>query len=95
VRNTVDATVRGIAIEVARYPAEETVYLENGTNSAVVLGSTTPNALFPGRAAIFLLTHDDDRVDGRQVRFVERDRSVLARYQQPMSRLGTLLVPSP
>jgi hypothetical protein len=94
VRATVDATVRGIAIEVARHPPGKTVYLENGTNSTLVLGTMTPNALFPGRVAIFLLTHEDDRVDGRQVRFVERDRSILARYQQPMSRLGSLLVPS-
>ena len=93
VRATVEATLRGIATEAARHAPGETVYLENGTNSAVVLGVMTPNELFPGRAAIFLLANDDDRVDGRPVRFVERDRRILTRYQQPPSRLGHLLVP--
>ena len=84
----------GIATEVSRQAPGETVYLENGTNSTVVLGVMTSNTLFPGRAAIFLLANDDDRLDGRPVRFVERDQRILARYQQPASRLGRLLVPA-
>jgi hypothetical protein len=49
----------------------------------------TPNALFPGRAAIFLLANDDDRLDGRAVRFVERDQRILARHQQPAVAPGS------
>jgi len=58
----------------------------------VILGPD-PNISFPGLAAIFLITHDDDQLDGRPVRFVERSPDVLARYRQrPESRLARLLV---
>jgi hypothetical protein len=51
----------------------------------------------PGRAALFLFLSPDDMLDGRHVRFVERDPDILAYWAaRPGSRLATLLVaPSP
>lgn len=93
-RSIVEATLRGIASEVALRPPGAIVYLENGTNPVVLFGPMIPNALFPGRAAIFLLAHEDDGLDGRSVRFVERDPRILARYRsRSASRLARLLVP--
>ena len=58
----------------------------------MILGPVMPNIDFPGLAAIFLITHDDDQLDGRTVRFVERDPAVLAHYRlRPESRLARLL----
>jgi hypothetical protein len=93
-RNAVASGLRTIAAQVSRVPPGRTVYLENGTNTQVLLGPVVPNILFPGLAAIFLITHDDDQLDGRTVRFMERNPAILARYGgRPESRLAHLLVP--
>jgi len=68
-----------------------TVYLENGKTPGYVLGPAIPDAYFPGRAAVFLLTHPGGRLDGREVRFIERDPEVLEWYANerptPLRRL--------
>jgi len=92
-RLTVENALGTIAAQVSRRSPGETAYLENGANSKVILGPD-PNISFPGLAAIFLITHDDDQLDGRTVRFVERSPAILARYgRMPQSRLARLLVP--
>ncbi len=91
---TVESAVRKIAGQVALVPPGRTAYLENGANTKVLLGSVMPKIDFPGLAAIFLITHDDDQLDGRTVRFMERDPAILAHYaNSPQSRLARLLVP--
>ena len=58
----------------------------------MILGPVMRDIDFPGLAAIFLITHDDDQQDGRTVRFLERDPAVLAHYRlRPESRLARLL----
>jgi hypothetical protein len=79
-----------IADTIAAAPRGATVYLENGTTPAYVLGPAIPDRLFPGRAAVFLLTVPSARLDGREVRFVERDPEVLAWYRD-RERVGTPL----
>src|SRR5262245_4983974 len=86
-------TLRGIATAVAAQPEGATVYLENLTSPQVLLGSFIPDRLFPGRAGVFLLTHRSDTLDGRRVRFIERDPDVIAWYLgRPETRLAQLLV---
>jgi hypothetical protein len=92
-RLTIQNALTTIAAQVSRSPPGETAYLENGVNSKVILGPD-PDISFPGLAAIFLITHEDDQLDGRTVRFVERNPDILARYRRrPESRLARLLVP--
>jgi hypothetical protein len=91
-KRIVDMTLLVIDAEVRSRPAEATVYLENGANSQAILGFVMRDIDFPGRAAIFLLTHHDDRVNGRPVRFIIRDPQILADYRQwPDSPLARLL----
>jgi hypothetical protein len=86
------STRQGIAAAVAAAPPG-TVYLENGTTPRFVLGPALPDRLFPGRAGVFLLSHPSGRLDGRDVRFIERDPEVLGQYAaEPESLLGRLLV---
>jgi hypothetical protein len=90
----VDATMRGIEAEVAAHPVGATVYLDNGDPPATLLGPVMRKRDFPGRAAVLLLHQPGDEVNDRQVRFVERDPSVLAWYaERPDTPLARLLVP--
>src|SRR4029450_8184264 len=77
-RNHLASMLRGIAAEVERGAPGATVYLENGNAPRELPGPVMVQAklLFPARAAAFLLEHPVDEVDGRRVRFVERDPAV-------------------
>jgi hypothetical protein len=93
-RDYVTRTMREIADAVAVSPPGTTVYIENGDTQPVI----GPNLrmLVPGRAAMFLLLSPDDLLDGRHVRFVERDQEVLDFWtKRPETRLATLLVAPP
>jgi hypothetical protein len=94
-RDYVTRTVREIADAVAAAPPGTTVYIENGDTQPVI----GPNLkmLVPGRAGLFVLLSPDDLLDGRRVRFMERDQEVLDFWtKRPETRLATLLVaPSP
>ena len=60
------------------------------TGCARLLG---PGRLVPGRAAMFVLTHPSGRLDGGEVRFIERAAEVRDWYLKlPGSPLGQLLV---
>ena len=86
---------RGMVDEVVGRPLGTTVYLENGNPSPILLGPVMARVkpLFPGRAAVFLLTHSGDELDGHHVRFIERDPAVLARIGRwPEDPLAALLV---
>ena len=92
-RRVVETALSAIDVEVSRSPAGATVYLESGANSQTMLGFLMRDIDFPGHAAIFLLAHRDDRVNGRTVRFIIRDPQILAHYRQrPESPLARLLV---
>jgi hypothetical protein len=70
-----------------------TVIIDTGQPTKSLLGWVMPKRDFPGRAAVFLLTRSGDEVDGRRVRFIERDPAVRAWYAaRPESRLGRLLI---
>jgi hypothetical protein len=90
-RDYVARTAREIADAVSGAPPGTTMYLENGRPPASVVGMWLETQ-FPGRAAVFLLlTPSGDTLDGRHVRFIERDPKVLEfwsqRPGQPMARL--------
>jgi hypothetical protein len=96
-RRHLDDMLRGIAVEVQARPPGSIVYLENGT-APLALGGM-PDAeqkwkwTFPGRAAAFLLVHQGEELDGRRVRFVERDSGALRWFSQwPDTPLARLLV---
>ena len=92
-REYVAGTLREIAAAVASQPDGATVYLENLESPFYLLGPALPERSFPGRAAVFLITHRSDTIDGRGVRFVERDPEVLEWYlDRPQTRLAQLLV---
>jgi hypothetical protein len=82
--------------EVASHPPGSTVFLENGDSTRVLLGPVMLKRDFPGRAAVFFLLHagdEHDSLDGRTVRFVERDPRVIAWYEaRPGTPLARLLV---
>jgi hypothetical protein len=69
------------------------VFIDNGTTPRTILGGALPNFLFPGRAGVFVLLNRSDKLDGRTVRFVERDAEVLEFYAaRPHTRLAHLMV---
>ena len=82
-----------VVAEVRLRPADATAHLENGTASPFLLGPVMPPQDLPGRAALLLISQPDDVVEGRTVRFVERNPKVLAHYRGgPETRLGRMLV---
>lgn len=84
---------RSIAAEAASHPEGSIAYLENGEPPSVLLGPVMRKRDFPGRAAVLLLEQRGDEVNGRRVRFVERDPSVLKWYAgRPDTPLAHLLV---
>jgi len=60
-----------------------------------ILGPAVRNPSFPGRAALFLITHPSDSLDGRRVRFVEPDRQIRTFYAQAGRRRLTQLLVAP
>jgi hypothetical protein len=86
-------TAREIADAVAAAPPETTVYLENGSTPGGAVGPWLEE-WFPGRAAVFLLlSPSDDMVDGRRIRFIERNPKIRQFWdERPNARLATLLV---
>jgi hypothetical protein len=93
VRQYVLRTLAEIDAAAAARPAGATVYLENGWSPTDLLGPVLPNSLFPGRAAVFLITHPTDLHAGRRMRFIERDPDLIAHVRtQEGRRLAGLLV---
>ena len=94
-RDYVEDTAREMVAEVHEQPPGATVYLENKESPGTLLGPLIPDEYFPGRAAVFLIMHPGDALDGRTVRFIERRPEVIAHYRdRPNSRLARLLVDS-
>jgi len=92
VREYFARTMQEINAAIAAQPPGSTVYIESLASPPVLLG-LMPDRLFPGRAGVFVITHPTDMVDGRRVRFIERDLEVLTWYaDRPETRLGHLLV---
>jgi hypothetical protein len=92
-RGEFQAAVRAIAVAVEARPPGTTVYIDTGQPTNRMLGMVMQKRDFPGRAAVFLLTQPGDEMDGRRVRFVERDPAVRAWYAaRAESRLARLLV---
>src|SRR5262245_11405923 len=92
-REYVARTLREVAAAVASQPDGATVYPGHPATPPYLLGPALGDRLFPGRAAVFLITHRSDTLDGRRVRFIERDPKVLKWYlDRPETRLAQLLV---
>ena len=80
-----------IAKAVDAAPPGTTVYVENGATPAIGVWLGTE---FPGRAGVFqLISPASDEIDGRRVRFIERDPKILAFWdQRPDEPIARLLV---
>jgi len=93
-RAWVEGATREIAEAVAAAPPGTTVYLENGAAPAWAVGIFLENA-FPGRAGVFsLLSPASDEMDGRHVRFIERDPNILAYWaERPGEPIARVIVP--
>ena len=86
-------TLNEIMAAAAAAPGSDPVYLENGASPGYILGPMIPDRFFPGRAALFLITHPGARLDGRELRFIERDPMIVEWYRHPVvTVLGRLLV---
>jgi hypothetical protein len=85
----IDALTR----QVAAGEPGETVYV---SNVPVPIFGWMPTALYPppGLVALFVLTSRRDELDGRQVRFIERDPSISGPFLRRASRTARLLVSS-
>jgi hypothetical protein len=87
--------LQGMDVEVASHPSGSIAFLENGKVSSVLLGPIMAKVArdFPGRAAAFVLAHGTDELDGRRLRFIERDPAVIRWYATfPKTLLARLLV---
>jgi hypothetical protein len=95
VRQYVLRTLAEIDEAAAAKPPGATVYLENGRSPTDLLGPVLPNSLFPGRAAVFLVTHPTDTHAGRTMRFIERDPEMIpyVRAQEGRRLLDLLVAP--
>lgn len=91
-RSYVTRTAREITDAVAAAPLGTTVYVENGPPHREV--GFDLDTKFPGRAGLFLLlSPSGDLLDGRHVRFIERNPQIVKYWHaQPTTRLATLLV---
>src|SRR5439155_11590484 len=72
------AVMEAIHAGVQRYPAGRVAYLENRPSPFPLMQHAFT---FPGIAAVFVLVHEGDAVDGRSVRFIERDPELLRRLR--------------
>jgi hypothetical protein len=68
-------TLAVIRSQVARCKGCADVYVENRRVGGLL--PVHPPAVFPGRAALFVIFHPDNTLDGTRVRFLEKDRLVL------------------
>jgi hypothetical protein len=71
--------------------AGTTVYLRNRRFAAVDLGPERPEH-FPGWAAVWVLSHESDAIEGRTIRFVEEDTEMVERLRSGRSDRVTKLV---
>jgi hypothetical protein len=85
----VGAVMKDVRAAVQRYPVGADAYVENRSSPFPML----QRIHFPGTAGVFILAQDDDVVDGRHVRFIERDKELLPRLRAQGGRLANLLVP--
>jgi hypothetical protein len=73
---------------VRRHAVGSTVYVENGRGFV----TEKNRAAFPRLAAYFVIYSDDEWLEGRRVRFIERDPELLAAAWAGGGRVATLLV---
>jgi hypothetical protein len=86
-------TLASITRDTTGHPPGSTVYLENGSTPVFVLGGALQQAVFPGRAAVYLAFGPSDRLRDPRIRFIERDPAIVEMHRAlPWSRLGRLLV---
>jgi hypothetical protein len=77
---------------IGAQPAGQAVYIDNKAFGEIRPG-LIPMTTFPGWAAVFVIFHPENRVDGRRVYFIERDPKVIAAASGV--RTKGLLVPPP
>lgn len=82
-RNMYLGWVGDVTASLASAPPGEVVYIENEAAKFPLLGPMLPPLLIPGRATVVLLDDPSVRLDGREVRFIERDPGILAWYREP------------
>ena len=93
-RRETEGVLDTVRAQLDAAPPASTVYVENHPFTQVALLLPNNPELFPGWAALFLVFHRSDVVEGRTVRFVERDPRVLE-ARRAGGPIASLLVPSP
>src|SRR5262245_12409239 len=92
-RSEVTGAMAKLRERVAAAPPGDTVYVDNQPLAAFGWMPNIPVPL-PGLAALLVIVSPSDEIDGRQIRFVERDPAVYRRFSSRRgSRLAGLLVP--
>lgn len=71
----------------------EDVYIENGRFHSVSFFSAENSAQFPGWAGVFSIYYPSNDVEGRRIRFVEKDLEVIASTQFGERTAGLLVSP--
>jgi hypothetical protein len=85
-----NAALAAMQAAIERRPPGETVPIDNQYFLPVLLDPV----IFPGWAGAFIIFHPANEVEGRQVRFIERNPAVREALRDGR-RTGTLLVPPP
>lgn len=91
-RRAVATVLERVRADVRATPSGEPVVVENRRIAELGWMPNT-NVALPGLAALFVVAFPSDAIDGRPVRFVERDAATRRRYATPPSRLARLLIP--
>jgi hypothetical protein len=76
-RRETEQVLGTVRAAVAAAPPGSTVYVENRRFAAVAIFVLQHPEMFPGWAAVFLIFHRSNLLDGRTVKFVARDPRVL------------------
>jgi hypothetical protein len=81
-----------IRARIAARPPGSEVFIENRGFAAFPGG--VPRPLFPGWASVFVIYYPDEVVDGRRVRFVDRDLGVIVASARGRRSKGLLVLPN-
>jgi len=90
-RQALDQVVTEVRRRAHAVPTGGPVYVPN--REVLEWRAVASNKEFPGWAAVFVLTHESDSVDGRRVFFVESDEKLVKFLRRnPNARIARLVV---
>jgi hypothetical protein len=96
VRAWVEGAVAAIEAAAGRTDEGRDVVIPNAAAPPYVLGPMLDAYRFPGWAGVYAVAFPSNTLGGHRVRFVERDRQLVAHFQAPGNRrVGELLIAPP